>query len=360
MQRVRLAVIGAGCIGAKHASMARRNEACLLVGIADPDLDRRAVADELGVPFYRCMRELLHHADPEGVIIATPNATHATVATACAERGLHMLIEKPVADTLENARRIVAAAKDSSASVLVGHHRRHNPLVRKARDLVRGGALGRLAGFSALWTLLKPDDYFEVAWRRERPGGGPLLINLIHDIDSVRFICGEVTSVYARMNSAARGLPVEDSLSLSLTLDNGALGTILASDATPAPWSYEATTSENPAYHHVPENCYHFVGTAASLAFPRMELWRYPEGGGRGWTEPLEQHSMSVPAVDPLVAQLEHLCRVVREEEEPLVSAEEGARSLAVALAAQASAETGMPVDPMALWDSAGGASGSS
>ncbi|MBU0611513.1 MAG: gfo/Idh/MocA family oxidoreductase, partial [Armatimonadetes bacterium] len=130
----------------------------------------------------------------------------------------------------------------------------------------------------------------------------------------------------------------------SLALENGALGTVLASDATPAPWSYELTTAENPAYPHVPANCYHFVGTAASLGFPRMELWRYADKHARGWTEALVREHLHVEPVDPLQAQLEHFCRVVRGQEEPLVSAEEGARSLAVALTAQESVATGTAV----------------
>lgn len=355
METVRLAVVGAGLIGARHAALVCAHGGSTLVGIADPDPTREGVATEFGVPFYSNAEELLARARPEGAIVATPNATHAAVAASCAERGVHILLEKPVADTLAHAQQVIAAAGDHHVQVLVGHHRRHNALVQQARNLVRGGALGQLVGFSALWTLLKPDDYFEMMWRRERPGGGPLLINLIHDLDSLRFICGEIASVYARTSSAVRGFEVEDSVCLCLTLQNGAMGTLLASDATPTPWSYELTTAENPAYCHVPENCYHFMGTEGSLAFPRMELWRYAEGPARGWREPLERHHLPVAAADPLRVQLEHFCQVVRGEEAPLVTAEEGARSLAVALAAQASATTGGAVDPSALWAEAGG-----
>ena len=331
-------------MGARHAGLVCGCEACVLVGIADPDPAGQSVAAEFGVPFYSSAEDLLERARPAGTIVAAPNATHAAVAVACAERGVHVLVEKPVADTLAHAQQIVTAARDYRVSVLVGHHRRHNALVRQARDLVRGGALGQLVGFSALWTLLKPDSYFDTAWRRERPGGGPLLINLIHDLDSLRFICGEIATVYARTSGAVRGFAVEDSLSLCLTLENGAVGTVLASDATPAPWSYEITTAENPAYCHVPENCYHFIGTTASLAFPRMELWRYAEGQARGWMAPLERRCFPVATVDPLRVQLEHFCRVARGEEEPLVTAGEAARSLAVVLAAQESAVTGAVV----------------
>lgn len=346
MESCRLAVIGAGLIGAKHAALVRAHDLCRLVGISDTDPGRRAVAEQLGVPFYHSVEELLESKRPDGAIIATPNARHAPVAVACTRRGVHVLVEKPIADTLQSARSIIDAAGESGISVLVGHHRRHNPLVAKARELVRGGALGRLVGVSALWTLLKPDDYFRVAWRREHPGGGPLLINLIHDLDSLRFICGDVASVYANCSSAARGYEVEDSLAISLSFESGALGTFLASDATPAVWSYEATTAENPLYYHVPENCYHFVGTAASLAFPRMELWRYAQENGRGWDHPLQSERLEVAGADPLVAQLAHFCRVIRGQEAPVIGAEEAAQSLALALAVRQSAARGSAVCP--------------
>jgi predicted dehydrogenase len=282
MQEVRLVVIGAGSMGTRHAELVRAHDACQLAGICDPDLTRRAVAEALGVPFYEDIDDLLQRERPSGAIIATPNAQHAAAAEACARHSVHVLVEKPIADTLNQAQRIIEAASHYGVSVLVGHHRRHNPLIMKTRELVQGGTLGKLVGVSVLWAILKPEEYFNDAWRCERPGGGPLLINLIHELDSLRFICGEVRDVYTHTSSAVRGFEVEDSLSISLTFENGALGTVLASDATPAPWSYEATTGENPRYFHTAETCYHFLGTSASLAFPRMELWQYAEGVPKG------------------------------------------------------------------------------
>lgn len=349
MQPPPLAVIGAGLIGARHATLIRGSRCAQLVALCDPDPAREAVAAEFGVPLYRDPEALLDRERPAGVVVATPNATHADVAVACLRRGLPVLVEKPVADTLEGARRIAAAAQQHGAPVLVGHHRRHNPLLQRARGLLHGGGLGTLVGVNALWTLRKPEDYFTTAWRRERPGGGPLLINLIHDLDSLRFLCGEVTQVYAQTNSAVRGFAVEDSLALTLTFESGALGTILASDATPAPWSYELTTGENPFYPQVAQDCYHFLGSAASLAFPSLRLWRYPEGVPPGWGETLSCEQLAVTPADPLVRQLEHFCGVIRAEEAPLVSAADAARSLALALAAGRSAESGLPETPETL-----------
>ncbi|MEO2003253.1 MAG: Gfo/Idh/MocA family oxidoreductase [Candidatus Poribacteria bacterium] len=354
MEPVRLAVIGAGLVGVRHAELIHEAPMCSLVGVCDVDPTRHAVADRLGASFYRSVDELIAREQPSGAIIAAPTDHHASIAETRAMASVDVLIEKPIASTLAQARRIVEVASRCGTQVLVGHHRRHNPLVRKARDIVRGGVLGRLVGVSILWALLKPDEYFEVAWRRERPGGGPLLINLIHELDSLRFICGEIDEVYARTSSAARGLDVEDSLSISLRFESGALGTVLASDATPAAWSYEATTGENPAYFHTGENCYHFLGTSASLAFPRMELWRYADDGRNGWLDPMERLNRDVAASDPLSLQLSHLCRVIRREEEPVVDAQDAARSLAVALAVAESARKGVPIN-LSTWLSNGG-----
>ena len=120
-----------------------------------------------------------------------------------AKHSVHLLIEKPIADTLEQAHRILKVADEAGIRILVGHHRRHNLLINKARSLVQGGAIGKLVAVSVLWTLLKPADYYRVEWRCRRPGGGPTLINLIHEIDSLRFVCGEIRQVYAQASSAS-------------------------------------------------------------------------------------------------------------------------------------------------------------
>lgn len=344
MDRVRLAVLGAGSMGRKHAELITASDTCSLVGLCDVDPCGRTVAGQFDVPFYEDVQELLEREKPDGAIVATPNALHAAGAEACARHSVHVLIEKPIADTLEAARRIAQAAEDSGTRVLVGHHRRHSPHIKEARSLVQGGALGRLVAVSVLWALLKPDEYYQVDWRCRRPGGGPTLINLIHELDSLRYICGEIRQVYAQTSAAARGLEVEDSVSITLSFENGALGSILASDATPSPWSYEATAHENPLYFPVDENCYHFFGTRGSLAFPSLELWQYADGAHRGWQYPLETSCRGASRADPLALQLEHFCRVVRGDEEPLIDAQDATRSLAVALAVLESNRCQRPV----------------
>lgn len=340
---VRIAVIGAGLIGRKHMQLVSASSDCQLAAICDVDPARAEDADEYRVPFYEDYGALLTEQAPQGVIIATPTGQHAAVGMACARHGVHVLVEKPIAASVMEARQFLEVAEGYGIQVLVGHHRRHSPLVQKARAMVQQGELGRLVAVSALWALLKPPDYFNVAWRT-KPGGGPVLINLIHDLDNLRYICGEICSVYAMTSSATRGLPVEDSASITLQFESGALGSILVSDTVPSPWSYELTSGENPIYPQRDENCYHFFGTQGSLAFPSMSLWRYPGGLQLGWYHRLEKRQHDLEHADPLVAQLAHFCRVIRGEESPLVSGWDGLKTLTTTLAVLESARRNSPV----------------
>ena len=344
MKPVSLAVVGAGVMGRRHAELIAANGACSLVGICDVDAGRGALADELNVPFYGDLDEMLEREGPEGAVISTPNGDHAAGVEACARRSVDVLIEKPIADTVEGADRIIDLARETGIRVLVGHHRRHSPLIQEARSVVQGGALGKLVAVSMLWALLKPSDYFDVEWRRMRPGGGPTLINLVHELDTMRFVCGEITEVFANASSAARGLEVEDSVTISVSFESGALGSIVGSDATPSPWSYESTTHENPYYFHTDENCYYFFGTTGSLAFPQMDVWRYADADESGWQHPMVRSRQAVARANPLTRQLEHFRRVVRGEEEPIADGRDGARSLSLALAVLESIERQAPV----------------
>ena len=90
---------------------------------------------------------------------------------------------------------------------------------------------------NGMWWAKKPDDYFNIAWRRE-PGGGPILINLIHEIDSLRFIAGEIAEVYAFTGHQARGAAVEEPPPLTLAAASGALGSFVIKHAT-SPWYWD-------------------------------------------------------------------------------------------------------------------------
>ncbi len=348
MNSVNIAIIGTGLIGQRHLDLASKIPGCKLVAASDTHPDGAKMGQKYSIPFYEDYRRMLIEEKVDGAIIATPTNTHADIGIACAQHGVHMLVEKPITGSLSDAEQLVDAAQQHNVKILVGHHRRHNLLVQQAREIVQNGQLGKLIGVTALFALLKPTDYFNVEWRKQT-GGGPILTNLIHDIDNLRFICGEIENVYAAASSATRGFEVEDTASLTLHFANGALGSVLVSDATPSPWSYELTSGENADYPFTGQDCYQFCGTEGSLAFPSMTLWRYPkkQEGLPGWYKPLEQLRRFETAENrPLSAQLAHFCDVIRGDAEPLINGREGLKTLAVTQAVLESAQQRVPIAP--------------
>lgn len=336
--KLQIALIGAGLIGRAHLTRIEASPDCGIAAICDPTESAQALAAERGVRWFPSQREMLALIKPDGAIIATPNALHVPGAVDCLEAGVPVLVEKPLAESVAAAQRLIEAEARTGIPVLAGHHRRHNPIVKEARRIVQGGEIGRLVAVNALFLIRKPDDYFDVAWRRE-PGGGPVLINLIHDIDNLRFICGEIASLQAMVSNATRGFPVEDTAALIFRFANGALGTATVSDVTPSPWSWELSSGENKAYPQRDGHCYLIAGSEGSLALPKLAHWRYE--GKAGWWEPLSQSDRGIAAVEPLAEQLRHFCAVIRGEEQPLTSAVDAAQTLAVVEAVTEAAATG-------------------
>ncbi len=339
---VTIAVIGAGLFGRKHIETMRQEPACRLAAIADPTPEAEAYARELGVPYFADYSEMLDCVRPQAAIVATPNVLHVPVGLACVERGVPLLVEKPIADSVRSASQLSEAAERAGVALLVGHHRRHNPIIEKAREVVQGGAIGRVTAISAQWMLLKAREYFDAVHRRS-PGAGPVLTNAVHDIDDLRFICGEIVSVQAMTSNAVRHYPVEDTAVILLRFAGGALGTLTVSDTAVAPWSWELTSGENPFYPRNDENCYLISGTEGALSVPKLELWRYAEEPG--WGAPLSRECLEVGASDPLVRQLRHFCAVVRGETEPKISGRDAVRTLLAVQAVFEAARTGRTVD---------------
>jgi predicted dehydrogenase len=348
MEPVRLGMIGVGLVSPKHIQGSKNISNGSLVALCDVNPERKVLAEGLNIPFFTDYREMLAQADLEGVIDGTPNQFHAEVGMACAENGIHVLTEKPITSTLAEGKRLVEAVKESGISLLVGHHRRYYPLIRRAREIVQSGELGQLVGVSMLWALMKPDNYFDVPWRSQK-GAGPILINIIHEIDNLRFICGDVAEIHARANRQIRTGEVEDTVAINFELVSGTLGTALVSDTTPSPWSYELVSGENSDYFKTDQDCYRFLGSKAALSFPHMELWNHPHGREKGWWEPLMRRSESVPCFSPFTAQLEHFCNVIRGQEEPVINGADGLMTLATTLAVLKSSETGRSVNPVEL-----------
>ena len=341
MQPVRLLLIGAGVIGRTHIDRIGRDPHLALAGIAEPSAAGKALAEQLGVPWAASHLELLERTQAQGAIVATPNASHVSVAIDCLERGVAALVEKPVADTVAEALALVQAQQRTGVPVLVGHHRRHNPINSRARSIVQDGRLGRVVTANVMCTVLKPDAYFDAAWRRQ-PGGGPVLINLIHEIDMLRFLCGEITEVQALSSNAVRGFAVEDTAAAVLRFASGALGTVVLSDAAASPWCWDFCAAEQDQYPRQDVQSHFIAGTHGSLSLPDLALWNYR--GDRSWHAEMTLEKTFVHKADAYSRQLQHFAAVIEGRDAPLCSAVDGLRTLQATLAVAEAARCGQAV----------------
>jgi predicted dehydrogenase len=336
-----IAVIGAGAIGRSHIERALQHAEVQPVAIVDPSPEAQAFGTSLNIPWYPDHRIMLAECRIGGAVVSTPNSTHADIGIACLDAGVPVLMEKPVAESVEQAQRLCERREQLGIPLMVGHQRRHNPILRRARELIANGAIGRPVSATAMAVWLKPDSYFEPAWRRET-GGGPVLLNLVHDIDSLRFLLGDVTSVQATASNAVRGFEVEDTAAVMLTFANGLIASMSVSDTAVSPWNWDLAAGESAYFVQQDVNSYFFCGTEGSLALPRLDLWRYD--GARGWRDPLTQARTALHRVDPYMEQLRHFRAVIEGTEVPLCSGRDGLRTLEVTLAVQIAADTRKPV----------------
>jgi len=318
----RLVIVGAGLIGSRHVRSVTQNPDCDLVGVVETDPARAAALD---VPVFGRIEDVEVAVD--GAIIASPTPLHPDHVRAAAAQGWDVLIEKPVAETLADADALIATVKKAKIASLVGHHRRHHASVARLREIVRGGRIGRPVLASLIWAMKKPDAYFEGNWR-SGGGGSPVMINLVHDIDLLRYLFGEVTAVTGVGSDAIRQSGRVESGAVALAFDSGVSATIAFADTTPSPWGFEAGTGENPNIGRSGQNMMWIAGTEGGVAFPSLHVW----SGAPDWSQAPESERIGAPATDPLAAQLKHFVEVMERRAEPLIDAADARATLAVAL----------------------------
>ena len=342
MAKLKVAVAGAGLIGRVHIRLIEASGECELAAIVDPAPTAVETARAAGVARYETLRALFAAQHPDGVIVATPNQLHVANALECIDGEIPVLVEKPVADSVVDGLRLRDAAERAGARVLVGHHRVHSPLLATACAIVQQGTLGRLVAVTGSAMFYKPDEYFDEApWRRQL-GGGPILINMIHEIGNLRALCGEIVAVQAFASNAIRGFPVEDTVAINLRFANGALGTFLLSDTAASARSWEQTSQEDKSYATYPdEDCYVIVGTDGSLAVPTMRLKTYAKKEERSWWKPFQTETAGIDRADPLERQLAHFCAVIRGDTKPRVTVRDGLANLRVTEAITEATRTG-------------------
>lgn len=314
----RILVVGGGLIGRRHVQAVQANPDCTLVGLADPDM---ALCPD--VPRFAAMGDVDGPVD--GVILATPTHLHAAHGKEAADRGWHMLIEKPVAGTLQDAQDLKARLGQTNIRSLVGHHRRYHTRVQHLKTLIADGTIGQVVTASLLWAMRKPDAYFDGNWRTV--GGSPVMINLVHDIDLLRFCIGEITQTAALRGASQRGSNRIESGAVAFAFDTGATGTISFADTAPSPWGFEAGTGENPNIGTTGQDMLWITGTKGAISFPSMTLWQGDDWGTAAARMPLTPPENTRT---PLDAQLDHFIDVM-DGAPALIDVGDATRTLAVA-----------------------------
>ncbi len=344
--KLKIALSGVGLIGRKHAELVLRSSRSELIGIVAPATKHNLdFIETIDLPRFDRMQDVFSNLRVDAVIIASPNEFHFEQAMCCIEHGIPILIEKPLTKDIACAKTLCAKAAEANTTVLVGHHRTYSVLLPAAHKFIHSNFFGRLVAVQGSALFRKPDDYFDDGPWRKRIGGGPILINLIHDIGILQYLCGPIKSIWAQSSNSVRGFDVEDSVAIGYSFENGALGTFILSDVAASDKSWEMTSQENPAYPYSPAaNCYHFAGTNGSLDFPSFKARHYGQDIVPSWWNEFTTQSQVIERTDPLKQQLAHFEDVILHGAEPIVSAKVGLANMRVVEAIKRAIDEGRQI----------------
>jgi UDP-N-acetyl-2-amino-2-deoxyglucuronate dehydrogenase len=311
---VRVALVGTGFWAPRLAEAARRASGIELVRVYSRDEERRTkFGAATGLEAASSLEAALDGVD--GVLLATPNDTHEEQATAAAERGVHVFVEKPIAHTLEAGERLRNACARAGVTLLVGHEFRRLGAARRVKELLDAGAVGRVVLAEANFSLTSP----------VRPGtwkaggrGTPLVQLGVHHADTLAYLVGRVvrtTGLVARVASDV----VDDVGAATLEFESGAIGVIASSYVSPRTYSIRV------------------LGTDAVLDYRvDISVWPAADRLDESTTLTLGGAPVEFERRDPLVEELEEFARCARDGGVPETGAAEGLAALRVILEAVA------------------------
>jgi len=329
-------IAGLGSIGRRHF----RN----LISLGEKDIvllrSHRATLpdDELaGYPVETDLHEALKKHKPDAVIVANPTSLHLDVAIPAAEVRCHILLEKPVSNSLERLDILQKAAQKSGSRILVGFQFRYHPTLNKARELIQSNALGKILTVHAHWGEYLPqwhpwEDYRRSYAARADLGGG-VIVTLTHPLDYLRFMIGDIESVWSfNGHISPLEVDVEDVAEIGLKFSNGSIGGVhLNYFQRPPTHRLEIIGTNGTLRWDNTDGILHFHKMSAPFALysdippaPVVESFPPPEG--------FERNQL-------FVAQTRHFIEIVRGEKEPICSLEDGIMALRLALAAKESQE---------------------
>lgn len=342
MDSLRYALIGCGRISPNHIEAARNTglEMAAISDIVEQRMEEKAAAYGLdGVPRYADYRQMLEKEKPQLVAVATESGKHAAIALDCIAAGCHVIIEKPIALSLDDADAIIDSAAKKGVMVCACHQNRFNKSIQKIREAMEQQRFGRMLHGAAhiRWNRGKP-YYDQAPWRGTwAQDGGALMNQCIHNIDLLRWMMGnDITEVSAYTDNLAHPFIEAEDLGLAIVrFANGAYGLI------------EGTTNVFP--NNLEETLYLFgeKGTvkAGGHSVNIIEEWRFADG-----VDDAEQIKATYHENPPNVYGFGHtplyrdVIAAIQEHRAPYVTAEDGRRALELVLAIYQSASLGRPV----------------
>ncbi len=342
MKKINISIVGTGLMGLQHIKAISKSKKANLHSLVDISDNAKKLSNKYKIPLYSDVSSLLKSNQLDAVIVATPNQLHEKHTISFLKKKIPVLLEKPISDNIKSAKKIIISSKKNKTPLLIGYHRRHNAIVSKVKTIIRSGKLGNIVSANVLCWLYKHKEYFKETWRISR-GGGPLGINLVHDIDMICYLLGSIRYVQAFTTNKTRKHKVEDTATVSLIFESGALCTLNISDTIVAPWSYELTAGENPAYPVTNQSAYMIGGTKGSIQFPNLKYWFYKKERS-WWNKIFLKSDINKKDDNTLVNQIDHFSDVVLKKVKPKVNGSDGLNSLNIFAAITKSAKTGKKI----------------
>ncbi len=342
MKKINISIVGTGLMGLQHIKAISKSKKANLHSIVDISDNAKKLSNKYKIPLYSDVSSLLKSNQLDAVIVATPNQLHEKHTISFLKKKIPVLLEKPISDNIKSAKKIIISSKKNKTPLLIGYHRRHNAIVSKVKTIIRSGKLGNIVSANVLCWLYKHKEYFKETWRISR-GSGPLGINLVHDIDMICYLLGSIRYVQAFTTNKTRKHKVEDTATVSLIFESGALCTLNISDTIVAPWSYELTAGENPAYPVTNQSAYMIGGTKGSIQFPNLKYWFYKKERS-WWNKIFLKSDINKKDDNTLVNQIDHFSDVVLKKVKPKVNGSDGLNSLKIFAAITKSAKTGKKI----------------
>jgi len=312
-----IALVGTGMWAPRLAAAAER-AGLELVTCFSRDQGRRAeFAERFGCEPAASLEDAIGHAGVDGVVLATPNDVHEEQALACAERGRHVFVEKPIADSVEAGERMRRACAEASVTLMVGHAFRRLGAARRVKQLLDDGAIGSVVLAEANMTL--PGSFKPEAWRarRERNPGGPIMQLGIHHVDTLAYWLGPIRHTAGRFAHVHTHADIDDVGVVTLEFESGALGSLTGSYVSPKTLSLR------------------LLGTEAVLDYRTdFSVWPDAQALDRVTTLTVGGDPVEFEERDMLADELAEFGRCIRGEAEPETGAEAGIAALAVVLEA--------------------------